>query len=894
MTQERRRGELPPAYDPHAVEKPLYRWWEEQGFFRPEVDPNREPFAIMMPPPNVTGELHLGHALTDTLEDILTRWHRMRGHSALWLPGSDHAGIATQYIVEKFLREKEEIDRVDLGREKFVERTWEWVRKYQSSIREQHRRLGASCDWSREAFTLDEPRSKAVRTTFVNLFNKGLIYRGERMVNWCPSCQTVLSDLEVEYAELDSFFWHIRYKYEDGSGYLVVATTRPETLLGDTAVAVNPNDERYKRLVSTNVILPVLGHKIPVIGDGYVDQAFGTGALKITPAHDPNDYEVAQRWDLPLVNIFNDDATVNDNGGPYKGMDRFEARERIVEQLAREGLLEKIEPHTHSVGHCYRCRTVVEPKVSAQWFVKMQPLAKPAIEAVQDGRIQIVPDRFVRVYMNWMENIRDWCISRQLWWGHRIPVWYCKDCGNMTVAINDPATCATCSSPRIEQDPDVLEAWFSSGLWPHSTLGWPEETPELKYFYPNAVLETGYDILFFWVARMIVLGMENMGDVPFRHVYLHGLIRDEERQKMSKTKGNVINPLDAIAQYGADALRMSLTIATTPGNDIALGSSRMEAGRNFANKLWNASRFVLKMVDESGMDAAALGNASAPAHREDRWIWSRLTRLTQTVDRLLTDFQLGQAEQEIRDFIWDELCDWYIELAKVRIRDGSGPSPLPHLIGVLEASLRLLHPFMPFITEEVWQRLVERVPSLSRDRTSIMISAYPQANGALLDDQAEGEMRDVVSTVRAIRNVRVEVGVEANRWVEAAARASVSTVALQEEAAAIRQLARAEPFRVLGEEDPGPDPQSSMTAVLDRVTVVLPLAGLVDVKAERTRLGKDLDETRKRIAGLQQRLGSDAFRSKAPALVVQKEEEKLTEAQEKVVRLEEQLAKLGG
>ena len=949
MTSEQSASQpapMPPAYDPHQVEEGRYRWWEERGYFQPDPEKIKEgvkPFVIIMPPPNVTGQLHLGHALTATLEDTLVRWHRMRGEPTLWLPGTDHAGIATQYVVEQALA-KEGLDRRAMGRKAFLERVWEWVRQYGGQIQNQHRRLGASCDWTRERFTLDEGPSRAVRTTFVNLYEKGRIYRGNRMINWCPRDLTALSDLETEYEDTQGSLWHMKYMFADGSGRSVtVATTRPETYLGDTAVAVNPNDERYKDVIGQRVVLPIIGREVPIIADDYVDPSFGSGALKITPAHDPNDFEIGQRHGLEFINVMNPDGTMNSEAGPYAEMDRFAARDAIVADLEREGLLEKVEPYQNRVGHCYRCKTIVEPRGSIQWFVETKPLAEPAIAAVNDGRITIVPERFTRTYLSWMENIRDWCISRQLWWGHRIPVWYCTECdgealhvvlrepvtGNDGVSVGEgpfsqmlaqglshdriveeadtiiasqdatpivsleaPESCPRCGSHALVQDPDVLDTWFSSGLWPHSTLGWPENKEEVGYFYPTSVMETGYDILFFWVARMIMMGLENTGEVPFKTVYLHGLVRDPQRQKMSKTRGNVIDPLDSIDEYGTDALRMALTISMTPGNDLTLSSSRMDAGRNFANKLWNAARFVVRNLEETD-DRSSLATMPPPTHREDRWIVSRLQRVTAQVTQLLEDFQLGQAEQAIRDFLWDELFDWYIELAKVRLRAGD-QTPLPYLVGVLEQSVRLLHPFMPFVTEEVWQNLTARVPGLARSRESIMISDYPEADESLVDETAEREMRDVIDVIRAIRNVRAELKVASSRSLEALVDAGTSSrTALEEAAAVIRTLARVDSLRLLSNDDPRPDPSTVTTTVLEGVTIMVPLAGLVDTGAERARLQDEVEEARGRITGLMGRLKNESFRSKAPAAVVEKEEERLAETRERLDRLEEQLKRLG-
>ena len=703
MTQTARRREIPKAYDPKATEQRIYDMWLRGGYFTPEIDRSRKPFVIIMPPPNVTGELHMGHALTTALQDLMTRWHRMRGEPTLYLPGTDHAGIATQVVVERQLAQ-DDMTRHQLGRQKFVELVWDWVDRYGGTIYEQLKRLGASCDWTRQRFTLDEGPSKAVRTAFVNLYKQGLIYRGERIVNWCPKCTTALSDLEVKHQEESASLYHIRYALEDGSGSLTIATTRPETLLGDTAVAVHPDDERHRHLIGRNAVLPVLKRVIPIIGDQAVDTEFGTGALKVTPGHDPNDFEIGERHKLPIVNIMNLDGTLNENAGHYQGQDRFEARENIVEELRGDGVLEKVEPHHHSVGHCDRSGDVVEPIISKQWYMRMAPLVEPAIEAVRDGRIRIIPERFAKVYYNWMENIRDWCVSRQLWWGHRIPVWYCEKCDGVTVDYEDPTVCGECGSDQLTRDPDVLDTWFSSALWPHSTLGWPDQTEDLDYFYPTTDMETGHDILFFWVARMIMMGLENTATIPFETVYLHGLIRDPEGVKMSKSKGNVMDPLDLIDDYGADALRFALTTGNSPGNDMRLNESRMEASRNFANKLWNAARYVMSNLEQQGADGDWAWPPE-PAYLEDRWVMSRLNRTAAQVQSFMEEYQFGEAQRVVHDFLWSEYCDWYLEMSKVRLRSGD-QSPIPVLAFVLERVLRLLHPFMPFVTEEVWQSLV--------------------------------------------------------------------------------------------------------------------------------------------------------------------------------------------
>jgi valyl-tRNA synthetase len=882
--------DLPKAYDPKTVEDRLYQFWMEGGYFTPQVDPGKQPFVIIMPPPNVTGELHLGHALTATVEDTLVRWHRMKGEAALWLPGSDHAGIATQVVVEGQLA-KEGLSRHDLGREKFVERVWQWVETYGRAISQQHRKLGASCDWSRERFTLDPGPSRAVRTTFINLYRKGLIYRGERIINWCPRCMTALSDLEVEHQEAQGHLWYIHYPLASGQGHITVATTRSETMMGDTAVAVSPRDSRYRHLLGQEVVLPVVNRRIPIIADDAIDPAFGTGALKVTPAHDPTDFEIGQRHGLAIVNIFNPDGTLNDNAGPYAGKDRYQAREGVVRQLEAEGLLERTEDHAHSVGHCQRCRTAVEPWASQQWFVQMDSIARRAIEAVQQDRISIVPERFTRVYYNWLENIRDWCISRQLWWGHRIPVWYCRGCGHLTVAVDDPEKCEECGSTDIYQDPDVLDTWFSSGLWPHSTLGWPEDTDDLRYFYPTAVIETGYDILFFWVARMIMMGLENTGQVPFRHVYLHGLVRDEQGDKMSKIRGNVLNPLELIDRYGCDALRFALSTGTTPGNDTRLSDQKLEAGRNFANKLWNAGRLVLSSLGtkppSTGTRDIALEDASSELS-EDRWLRSRLAHTVAEVDRLMSEFQLGEAERTVHDFFWGEFCDWYLEMAKLRLRQGDS-SPFPAMVEALDTSLRLLHPFMPFVTEELWQHLR---PYLTGPPDSIMIAPYPTAHPQAIDPGAEAEMGLMMEVVRAIRQVRTELRLGADRWVEAEVHAGGNAASLSAHREAMESFSRARPLTVL--DTPLRErPAHGVVLVLSGVEVVLPLEG-VDLAAERKRLEDEMAEAGREISRLEGLLGRASFRSKAPIQVVEREQLRLSSQQERLERLTRTLSLLRG
>ena len=818
-------GQMSRAYDPAAVERRIYQNWMDNGYFHTEAKPGQQPYTIIMPPPNVTGELHLGHALEKALEDALIRYRRMTGTPTLWLPGTDHAGIATQWVVERQLLD-EGTSRHEVGRDAFVERVWEHVEKSGGIIHEQSRRLGISADWERHKFTLEPGPSHAVRTTFVSLYEKGLIYRHERIINRCVRCATALSDLEVDYDDVDGNLYHIRYPLEDtqgstsedyhphtnpppqgGGDFVTVATTRPETMLGDTGVAVHPDDPRYDGIRGRNVVLPIMGRVIPVVGDEAIDPEFGTGALKVTPAHDPVDFEVGQRHRLDAPNVIGEDGNMTEVAGKYAGVERFEARRRVVEELESLGALEKVEPHRHSVGHCQRCATVVEPLISMQWFVNVgshqQPdsIAGKAYRAVTEGDIRIVPERFTRVYLNWLENIRDWCISRQLWWGHRIPVWYCALCVHLTVAMEDPAACEACGSADIRQDPDVLDTWFSSGLWPHSTLGWPEETDDFDYFYPTTVLETGYDILFFWVARMIMLGIENTGKAPFNTVYLHGLIRDGSGAKMSKTRGNTMDPLDLVEKYGTDALRFALTTGTAPGNDLRFTENRLEAGRNYANKIWNASRFVINQLE--GRQGLEGWSNVAPEHREDRWIVSRLDRVTSEVNRALESFELGDAQQRLHEFIWNDYCDWYIEMAKIRVRNGSEPSPLPTLAHVLERILRLLHPFMPFITEEIWQTLTALLPLPPGEGRgegeipeSIMVAPYP-TSGERIDSVAEEEIALVQQAVRAVRNTRAQLRIPAAQHLEALVEANGQRAAIEDEADVIRAMSRVEPLRIV-------------------------------------------------------------------------------------------------
>jgi valyl-tRNA synthetase len=878
--------EMPKAYEPGKVEQKWYDFWMEKGYFTPKIDWKQKPFVIIMPPPNVTGELHLGHALESALQDIMTRWHRMKGEPALWLPGVDHAAIAAQVVVERELA-KEGLDRYQLGREKFLERMRQWVKDCRHIITEQRRKLGASCDWSRERYTMDEASNRAVRTAFVRLYEKGLIYRGERIINWCPRCATALSDLEIDHQDVNGHLWYVNYPLVANNGrFITVATTRPETIVGDTAVAVNPDDKRFGAMVGRRVILPAVNREIPIVADEAVSTEFGTGAVKITPAHDPVDFEVAQRQGLPLINILNPDATMNENAGPYQGMDRYACRKAILEDLDKAGQLVKTEDYSHAVGHCQRCQTVVEPIASQQWFVKTAPLAEPALAAVCDGRINIVPQRFNKVYLNWMENIRDWCISRQLWWGHRIPVWYCQDCGELTVAVETPAACAKCGSANIEQDPDVLDTWFSSGLWPHSTLGWPDETEDLRYFYPTSVMETAYDLIFFWVARMIMMGIEDAGDIPFHTIYFHGLIRDDKGEKMSKTRGNVVDPLDLLEEYGTDALRFALTTGTSPGNDSRLTREKLEAGRNFANKLWNATRFVVRSLESSEV-ADKIERDSLLL--EDRWILSRLNRTVAAVTSLMDDFQFGEAQRQIYEFLWGEFCDWYIEFAKIRL-SSSSQSPVTVLVHVLEKSLRLLHPCMPFLTEELWQNLKKRVGWLEAD--SIMVAAYPEADKAMIDTEAEDRIDAIIEIIRSIRNTRAQYRVASHRRIEVKIYADSS---LHETMAAftgvVKTLARAEPVTFL-EGEPGDETGDNTVLPLTLATVIIPMASMFDLEAEKKRLQKELEQVQTEVVRLEKRLQDKAFLDKAPAVVIEKERRKLYTLNNKMEKLKQQSSRL--
>ncbi len=856
--------ELDKKYDPSAVEDRLYAFWCDKKYFTPTPDRSKKPFTVVIPPPNVTGQLHMGHALDETLQDILVRYKRMKGFCTLWVPGTDHAGIATQIKVEESLRVNEGITRYDLGRDEFLKRVWDWKNKYGDRIITQLKKLGSSCDWSRERFTMDEGCSKAVREVFVNLYNKGLIYKGNRIINWCPKCMTALSDAEVTYTEQPGHFWHIRYPFKDGTGYVTIATTRPETLLGDTAVAVNPDDERYKDIVGKMLILPLVGREIPVIADEYVDKEFGTGCVKITPAHDPNDFLVGQRHGLEVIKIMNDDATISACGGKYAGHDRYTARQEIVHDLENEGLLIKVEPHVHNVGECYRCGTTVEPITSDQWFVKMDELAKPAMEVVKNGSITIKPERLSKVYLNWMENVHDWCISRQLWWGHRIPAFYCDKCKKTFVSKTDMTVCPDCGG-ALRQDSDVLDTWFSSALWPFSTLGWPENTEDYDYFYPTSVLVTGYDIIFFWVARMIFSGLEHTGKKPFDTVLFHGLVRDSQGRKMSKSLGNGIDPLEVIEQYGADALRFTLATGNSPGNDIRFSYERVEASRNFANKIWNAARFVLMNLDDEystdHIDTATL-------EAEDKWVLTRFEETVKEVNDNLDAFELGVAVSALYGFIWDVFCDWYIELTKPRLADKgseSNKNAQRVLTYVLSNTLKLLHPFMPFITEDIWQ-------TLPHDGESIVISEYPEYNASLTFPEEEAQTDGMIAIIRAVRNRRAEMNVARSRKTKLYICAAGSYSFGEECKKHLTKLADASEVNFIS--DTSFAPEGCVQIVCESATVFIPMTDMVDPEAERVRLTKELKTAKSELSRVEAKLGNVGFVAKAPEKVVEGEREK--------------------
>ena len=868
--------ELDKLYDPQKVEDRIYDFWVDKRYFHAEVDETKKPYTIVIPPPNITGQLHMGHALDNTLQDILIRYKRMQGFSTLWLPGTDHASIATEAKIVEAMR-KEGISKEEIGREAFLERAWDWKAKYGGRIIEQLKKMGSSCDWERERFTLDEGCSKAVNEVFVNLYEKGLIYRGERIINWCPVCKTSISDAEVEYSEQDGFFWHIKYPLTDGSGYLELATTRPETMLGDTAVAVNPNDERYKNLVGKTLTLPIVNKEIPIVADDYVEMDFGTGVVKITPAHDPNDFEVGLRHNLPIINVMNEDATMNDNAGEYKGLDRYEARKLIVKKLEDLGLLVKVEPHVHNVGECYRCSTTVEPRVSKQWFVKMEPLAKPAIEAVEKGKTKFVPERFEKIYFHWMENIRDWCISRQLWWGHRIPAYYCDQCGETVVSKEVPTVCPKCGCTHLTQDEDTLDTWFSSALWPFSTLGWPEKTEELKYFYPTNTLVTGYDIIFFWVARMMFSGIEHMGEVPFDTVLIHGLVRDEQGRKMSKSLGNGIDPLEMIAVYGADALRLTLATGNSPGNDMRFSEKKITASRNFANKLWNASRFILMNLSDS-----VTAELPATLTTEDKWFISKYNSLVKEVTENIDRYELGIAVQKLYDFIWDIMCDWFIEITKPRMQEGGETAENAQrvLVYVMSGTLKLLHPFMPFITEEIWQ-------ALPHEGESIMVSQWPQYDEKLNFKKEEAEFEILMDAIKAIRNTRSQMNVPPSKKADLFIETAHKEI-FENGKKFLERLASAADVHI-GDHF---DMDGAVQVIANGSKTLIPMDELVDKEKERARLEKEKAVCEKDFAMISGKLNNQGFLAKAPQAVVDGEKAKLEKIKEKMKLIEEGLKNL--
>ena len=881
MTEEHN---IPKVYDPASVEKKWYEFWEKNRYFHAEPEPGKKPFSIVIPPPNITGKLHMGHALDNTLQDILIRWHRMMGDNTLWMPGYDHAGLATQIKVEEVLKKEEGKTRFDLGREEFVKRVWAWKEEYGDRIINQLKCLGISCDWERKRFTMDEGCSRAVRETFVSLFEKGLIYKGTRITNWCVNCHTALSDIEVEHEDTPGHLWYVRYPVVgEEDTYLTIATTRPETIPGDTAVAVNPEDERYAKLIGKTLRLPILNREIPVIADSYVDTKFGTGAVKITPSHDPNDYEMGLRHNLPEIVVIGKDGVMTEEAGPFAGLERYECRKQIVARLKEEGYLVKIEEHSHAVGHCQRCHNIVEPLVSTQWFVKMQPLVKAAVDCVTDGRTQFVPERFTKNYTGWMENIHDWCISRQIWWGHRIPVWYCDDCGEMSASRTDLEKCPKCGSTHIHQDEDALDTWFSSALWPFSTMGWPDNTELLKHFYPTSVLVTGYDIIFFWVARMLIMGMEFMKEIPFEKVFIHGLVRDSQGRKMSKSLGNGIDPLEVIEKYGADTLRFMLITGNTPGNDMRFYWERVEGTRNFANKIWNASRFALMNMEGYDKDAEL-----APYTLADKWILSRLQDTVKDVTGLLERFELGEAGRAIYDFIWSEVCDWYIEIAKPRLYNKEAAAEratAQHVLAtVLVSAMKLLHPYMPFITEEIYQ-------CLPHEAESIMISKWPVADESLVDPEAERGMNAIMDSIKAIRNMRAEVNANPGKKIPAIMLVSED---LREVVAHNDSY-----IKLLGGIDNlelrplnGEKPENAMAAVVTGIEVYLPLAGLIDVEKETQRLSKELAAMEKDLQRAGGKLNNAGFLAKAPEDVIAKERAKYEELSGKIEAVKKRMAYL--
>ncbi len=875
--------ELAKTYDPKGMEDRIYADWMEKKYFHAEVDRSRKPFTIVMPPPNITGKLHMGHALDNTLQDILIRYKRMQGYNALWVPGTDHASISTEVKVINQLKE-EGIDKNELGREGFLKRTWQWREEYGHTIVEQLKKIGSSCDWDRERFTMDEGCSKAVQEVFLKLYKKGYIYKGSRIINWCPVCKTSISDAEVEHEEQAGHFWHINYPIKGSDKFVEIATTRPETMLGDTALAVNPDDERYQDIIGKTVILPLVGREIPVIADAYVDKEFGTGVVKITPAHDPNDFEVGKRHNLPEINILNDDATINENGGKYAGMDRYEARKAIVKELEEQGLLVKVEDHVHNVGTHDRCGTTVEPMIKQQWFVKMEEMAKPAIEAVKNGDLTFVPERFDKIYLHWLENIRDWCISRQLWWGHRIPAYYCDDCGEIVVDSEMPKVCPKCGGTHFTQDPDTLDTWFSSALWPFSTLGWPEKTEDLDYFYPTDVLVTGYDIIFFWVIRMVFSGYEQTGKCPFHHVLIHGLVRDSLGRKMSKSLGNGIDPLEIIDQYGADALRFTLVTGNAPGNDMRFYMERVEASRNFANKIWNASRFIMMNIEKAEVPADMKPEELTAA---DKWILSKVNTLAQDVTVNMDKFELGIAVQKLYDFIWEEFCDWYIEMVKPRLyseEDKTKAAALWTLKTVLVNALKLLHPYMPFITEEIFRNLT--------GEESIMISAWPEYKEAWSFAEEEGSVELIKEAVRAIRNTRSSMNVPPSK------KAKVYVVSESEQVRAVFEGSRsffaalAYASEVCVQTDKAGIGEDAVSALIPQAAVYMPFAELVDLEKELERLKKEEERLTKELARVNGMLNNEKFMSKAPQSKIDEEKEKLAKYTQMMAQVKEHLAAL--
>ncbi len=871
--------ELPKVYEPQQVESRIYQMWEDHDCFKGVEDSKKKPFSIVMPPPNVTGQLHMGHALDCTLQDILTRFKRMQGYAALWVPGTDHAGIATQIKVEEELRVKEGKTRYDLGREKFLERVWKWKEEYGNRIVQQQKKMGVSCDWSRARFTMDEGCSKAVRETFCELYDKGLIYKGSRIINWCPHCVTALSDAEVEYVDKPGHLWYIRYPLADGSGDIVVATTRPETMMGDTGVAVNPNDEKFKHLIGKKCILPIMNREIPIVGDEYCEIGFGTGAVKMTPAHDPNDFEVGLRHNLEVIRVIADDGHINENGGPYNGMDRYECRKAIVKDLEEQGYLVKVEPYNHNVGTCYRCHNDVEPLISAQWFVKMEPLAKEALRVVNEGEVKFVPERFSKTYTNWMENCHDWCISRQLWWGHQIPAWTCEDCGHINVKREDPTACEKCGSTHLTREEDVLDTWFSSALWPFSTLGWPEQTADLNYWYPTSVMVTGYDIIFFWVARMIFSGCEQMKKIPFHTVLIHGLVRDDKGRKMSKSLGNGIDPLEMAEKYGADALRFNLITGNSPGNDTRFYTEKCEAMRNFANKIWNASRFVMMNLSIDHYELPAADKLE----REDKWVLSKLNRLVKEVTENLDSFEIGVASAKVYDFIWDTYCDWYIELTKTRLNGTDEDAKLTAqnvLCYVLVTLLKLLHPFMPFITEEIYQAL----PKCDGAEDILMTAQWPEYTEALSFPAEESAMEAVMDLIRAIRARRAEMNVPPSKKAELMI-VTDQAEPYQQGLHFIQRLAYAS--NVTFPEIAPADVTGLVSVVTHDATAYLPLSELVDLAAERERIAKELEKAKNGLRITEGKLANEKFVAHAPENVVNAEREKVAKYQELIAKLEE-------